>query len=363
MSAAENLCQVVSGKYALERVIGSGAAATVYEAENLLVGKRVALKRLSESLARSPELSAVFLAEARVAARVGHPNIADILDLGLDRDGRPYIVMELLEGETLQQILARRGPLPVPYACELMLQVLAAVDAAHAAGIVHRDLKPANVMVTHPRPHEPRVKVLDFGIAQGLVDVEEQRVASVRWVGTPLYMAPEQGLGCEVDARADVYSASVMMYELLSGELPYQADSVETLLVEALSGHVVPLDERNPAVPSALARLIESGLIGRRDKRLGSVRELADGLCAHVAADRRASFRANVAYSGSPIPLVERKNAPAIPGAPATPRFRVERQDAPPEPAPRPKRWTAVAALAVGFLVGLGASFAAGLWP
>jgi serine/threonine-protein kinase len=384
MSVALEATPVVSGKYALHRLIGTGGAASVYEAENLLVGKRVALKRLSPALARVPALCSAFLAEARVAARVGHPNIADILDIGIDRDGLPYIVMELIEGETLEQIIARRGPLPVPYACELMLQVLAAVDAAHAAGIVHRDLKPANVIVAHPHPDQPKVKVLDFGIAQGLVEAEGQQVASIRWAGTPLYMAPEQALGLEVDARADVYSASVMLYELLTGALPYETSSIDELLARSLGGKRVPILSRLPSLPRSLAEAIEAGLAGKRDQRLGSVRELADVLAAYVAPVRRVSFRALDIPSGEPIPLTGRKQHeswqviglsrassesalrnPRIPSPPPTPR-RIDIVAEEPlgdEPAPRSKqsRWRPALALVLGFALGLAATYAFGL--
>jgi serine/threonine protein kinase len=294
---------------------------------------------------------------------VGHPNIADILDIGIDRDGLPYIVMELIEGETLEQIIARRGPLPVPYACELMLQVLAAVDAAHAAGIVHRDLKPANVIVAHPHPDQPKVKVL---------------------AGTPLYMAPEQALGLEVDARADVYSASVMLYELLTGALPYETSSIDELLARSLGGKRVPILSRLPSLPRSLAEAIEAGLAGKRDQRLGSVRELADVLAAYVAPVRRVSFRALDIPSGEPIPLTGRKQHeswqviglsrassesalrnPRIPSPPPTPR-RIDIVAEEPlgdEPAPRSKqsRWRPALALVLGFALGLAATYAFGL--
>ena len=338
MSVPLATTSVVSGKYVLHRLIGSGGAANVYEAENLLVGKRVALKRLSPDLARDAAVCAAFLGEARVAARVGHPNIADILDLGMDRDGHPYIVMELIEGETLEQVLARRGPLPAAYACELMLQVLAAVDAAHLAGIIHRDLKPSNVMVSHPRPDEPLVKVLDFGIAQGLLEAETSR-----WAGTPLYMAPEQGLGLAVDGRADVYSASVMLYQLLTGELPYEAESRDELLAKSLAGKFVPLRQRVASLPQTLTDVIEAGVTGWPQRRLRSVRALAEGLMPFVAPALRASFRSSGAFSGSPIPLLDKKplervslnvievgsvlseralRDPRIPSPPATPRWQ-----------------------------------------
>ena len=158
MSAAQqpNPVSVLDGKYALLRELGSGGTGTVYEAENLIVGKRIAIKLMNASAFAEPDSQARFVAEARAAARISHANVVDIHDLGVSREGVPYLVMELLRGETLESVIDTRGPLAPAYACELFLQILAGLSAAHAQGIVHCDLKPANVLVTHPRPDRPR---------------------------------------------------------------------------------------------------------------------------------------------------------------------------------------------------------------
>jgi serine/threonine-protein kinase len=203
MSAAQHphAFSVLDGKYALLRELGAGGTGTVYEAENLIVGKKVAIKVMNPGAFAEKNAHARFVTEARAAARIAHANVVDIHDLGVGKDGIPYMVMELLRGETLENLIHTNGPLAPSYACELFLQVLAGLSAAHAQGLVHCDLKPANVMVTHPRPDRPLVKVLDFGVARG-VEAAQQVDHSV--MGTPMYMAPEQVTGDPVDFRTDV---------------------------------------------------------------------------------------------------------------------------------------------------------------
>src|SRR6266850_6557327 len=198
--------QTISGKYKLLRLLGEGAAGNVWEAENLLVGRHVAIKILHASVASRPDMQQRFLAEARLSAKLAHPNVVDVYDLGRTDEGTPYIVMELLDGETLEKMLARRHRLPAPVACELMMQVLGTLVAAHKLDIVHRDLKPANIMLVYPRPDQPLVKVLDFGVAQG-IQAEGLAPEAGMLFGTPEYMAPEQAAGAKVDARCDVYAA------------------------------------------------------------------------------------------------------------------------------------------------------------
>lgn len=290
---------LIDDKYELVRELGRGEAGTVHEATHRVIGKPVALKLLSHV---SPEAMASVIREARAAARIDHPNVIDILDTGLDSQGRAYVVMELLRGETLQQMIASRGPLPAPYACELMLQVLAAASAAHRVGVVHRDLKPANVFVTHPTPHEPVVKVLDFGLAETGDHFHPG-------AGTPAYMPPEQALGLELDGRADIFSASVMLYELISGCLPYRVSTVEQQFVATYAGRFVPLREVTPSVSRELAWAIERGLAGNRDARYQSADEMIERIqpFASSAALKRSG------RSLAPIPLVQRRQRKTFP--------------------------------------------------
>jgi serine/threonine protein kinase len=311
MASALSAPRVLGGKYALGRVLGSGTQGAVYEAENLLVGKKVAVKVMSRDLARDGSLRDAFLTEARITARVAHPHVVDVIDLGLDREGTPFIVMELLEGETLSEILERRGPLPLPYACELMAQVLEAVAAAHREGIVHCDLKPSNVFVSHRRPDQPVVKVFDFGIAEG--GMHTRRGGA----GTPLYMAPEQAVGADVDARADVFAAGAMLYEMLTGEPPFPFDSLRQIVIAAQCGNFEPLDARVPGIPPEISAAVELALTANRELRLQSVHGLLAVLSLHASGPRRTKSPPSQA-SGEPIPLVA-KPAPAQQAAPRDP--------------------------------------------
>ncbi len=298
---------LVAGKYALVRELGVGGSATVFEAEHALVGKPVALKLLHPELRSRPQIVERFLAEARAAATVRHDNVVDIHDVGVDDDGSAYMVMELLRGETLAEILAARGPLPFPYACELMLQVLAALAAAHAQGIVHRDLKPSNVMVTHPHPDRPRVKVLDFGIAKGVLSRAHDQPPDGALLGTPVYMAPEQMLGRDVDARADIYAAGVMLYELVGGVRPAGGASPMELLRAVLQGDHTPIGELCPELPDALGDAIESALSVSADMRPPSASLLAQQLAPFVERQHQPSLAASMGASLEPIPLVDGK--------------------------------------------------------
>ncbi|HEY3235579.1 MAG TPA: serine/threonine-protein kinase, partial [Polyangiaceae bacterium] len=295
---------VLDGKYALLRELGSGAAGRVYEAENLIVGKRVAIKVLDRELAKLPAIRARFVSEARAAARIGHANVVDIYDLGMSANGEPYLVMELLSGETLSEIIRTRGPIPAEYACELMLQMLAGLGAAHQHGIVHRDLKPANIIVTHPRPDRPLVKVLDFGIAEGLLEA----VSDGGIWGTPQYMAPEQALGQQVDERADVYSAGAILFEMLSSVPAFNGTNDREILARVLLGKRPGLLEVNPKAPATLAELVESALSTDREHRLKNVAEFARRLAPFVSQNRVFSLLPNLAFASDPVPLLDARD-------------------------------------------------------
>lgn len=312
---------VLAGKYALMRKLGAGTSGSVYEAENLLIGRRVAVKLLSPSFAARADLRAAVISEARIAARIDHPNVVDIRDIGLDSAGVPFIVMELLEGETLAEILAARGPLPLPYACELMLQVLGALAAAHREGIIHRDLKPANVMVTHLAPDRPEVKVLDFGISEGLVEGDHGNLGAS---GTPLYMPPEQALGLELDERADLYSACAVFYEMLTGEPPFGGLTAPEILQASLWGKFTPLGERLPDLPRALADAIDGGLSAYRGRRPANAMALSRIIGEPAEPTRSSGVRCLPPRPSDPIGLVPRVTAkPEPPPVPPAPRVAV----------------------------------------
>jgi serine/threonine protein kinase len=304
MSAAQqpNPVSVLDGKYALIRELGSGGTGTVYEAENLIVGKKIAIKLMNADAFAERDSQARFVAEARAAARISHANVVDIHDLGISRDGVPYIVMELLRGETLEGVIDTRGPLAPAYACELFLQVLAGLSAAHAQGIVHCDLKPANVLVTHPRPDRPLVKVLDFGIARG---VEAAHNADLVVMGTPMYMAPEQVTGDPVDFRTDVYQACAMLFAMLAGTDPFEANTTRDVMKLVAKGRPKDLQALVPELPSELVRVVRDGMAVKPRERIQSAEELAERLRPFVNAQHFVSLVPQDRQgSGQPIPLI-----------------------------------------------------------
>jgi serine/threonine-protein kinase len=213
---------VLADRYEILRRIGEGGMGAVYEARHTVIGKRVAVKVLLEKFLEKPELVARLLQEARLASSIGHENIVDVTDFGTTADGRGFVVMEFLEGESLAQLVIRDAPLPVERSLRIARQVASALGAAHDKGIVHRDVKPENVYLVR-RADADYVKVVDFGVSKAVHTREEgpewQRLTRTGMVlGTPLYMSPEQARGGEdIDARADIWAVGVLLYECLTG--------------------------------------------------------------------------------------------------------------------------------------------------
>ena len=213
---------LIDGKYRIQRLIGDGGMGSVYEARHEFLGIPVALKFLHTDLAKRPGLAARFLQEARVSATIQSPHVCHVTDVDTASDGSPFLVMELLTGESLQSLLTRQGKLSVDYSIDFALQILAGLEAAHALGVVHRDLKPDNVFIT-PSASGPLLKLIDFGIAKLRESNEFKKELTRAGVimGTPEYMAPEQLYAAhEVDHRADLYSLGVILFEMLSRARP-----------------------------------------------------------------------------------------------------------------------------------------------
>ncbi len=295
---------LIDNKYAIVRSLGDGATGTVHEAENILVGKRVAIKVLHSHLAKDTDLRARFFAEARAASRIAHQHVVDIYDLGIQPDGSVYIVMELLRGETLESIIETRGAIAPAYGCELMLQMLSGLAAAHAERIVHRDLKPANIIVTHPRPDRPHVKVLDFGIAKGLFEAGSGPAEEGVLLGTPLYMSPEQARGEDVDERADIYSAAAILYEMLCGRPPYLASTPPSLFAKSRRGDAPPVSRLAANVPQELAWVIARAMAPNPRDRTPTVQAFARELMPFLPSDRPINSIIPLgAPSPAPIPL------------------------------------------------------------
>lgn len=266
----------VDGKYWVERVIGKGGMGVVVAATHLQLGQRVALKFLHGDSRQDPEAVARFLREARAAVRLRSEHVGRVLDVGTLDDGSPYIVMEFLEGEDLAAVLARRGPLAPALAVDLVLQACLALAEAHAARIVHRDLKPSNLFLTRRPDGSSLVKVVDFGIAKAHGTLNAELTASTAIMGSPGYMAPEQLKSSrDVDARADLWSLGVVLYELITGRRPYVAESVTAMAVKIATEDPPPLP---PSVPRPLAAAILRCLAREPDRRFADVAALAAAL-------------------------------------------------------------------------------------
>ena len=278
---------VVGGRYRLDRVLGRGAAGIVYEATHLVVGKRVAIKCLYPFVAQNRDQVARFFREARIAAGVDHPNVVHVFDGGTDGDLH-FLVMELVSGEPLSDHFAR-GLAPVVDTVQLFLRIAHGVSALHEAGVVHRDLKPDNVLLAGP---ERAPKVLDFGISKLRAAGAPSHLTTLGAVmGTPYYMAPEQVTDTRnVDARADVYSLGVMLYEALTGRLPYEGESVLEIYRQVTEGRCVPAHHHRPEVPPALSAAVAKALRADREDRYADVRAMREALAA-VSFDGRDDGR------------------------------------------------------------------------
>jgi len=286
--------RVLDGKYRLVRLIGEGGMGSVYEAEHTVLHRRAAVKVLHAEYAGSREAVDRFLREALAASAIGHPNIIEVHDVGQEPDGTTFIVMELLKGQDMGSLLAMEGRLDPPRVVAIVLQVLSALHEAHRKGIVHRDMKPDNVFLAiDPRLRE-EVKLLDFGVAkiQGCLEGTESMslTRTGMTLGTPYYIAPEQARGRkDIDARVDLWALGVMMYEMLSGRLPFEGEGYNQIISSVLLDDHVPLLEVAPDVPVHLAEIVELALVKDRSLRYQSAAEMiGDLLPLH---DEQAIYR------------------------------------------------------------------------
>ncbi|WP_232293479.1 serine/threonine-protein kinase [Stigmatella aurantiaca] len=278
---AEALTGQSFGSFRIVRELGRGGMGSVWLAEHGLIQKRVAVKVLHAHLVRDSRLVERFLSEARTLTRVQHPNVVSLFDVNL-REGRPYLVMEYLEGQSLAAFA--QGPLAPALAVELLSQVCDALGAAHAHGIVHRDIKPANVFLVPTAQGGHRVKLLDFGIAKLLSAAPEERMStqSGTLLGTPEFMAPEQCGGEPVDGRADLYAAGVLGYQLVTGQLPFTGNHPAEMLLAHLMKPPPLAHEACAAVPVALSRVLERAMAKRPEDRFASAAALREALQATV---------------------------------------------------------------------------------
>jgi serine/threonine-protein kinase len=283
---------VLSGRYQIERLIGEGGMGAVYQAEHMHMRKRLAVKVLHPEMSRLPEVVARFEREAMAAAHIEHPNVAAATDFGKLDDGSFFLVLEYVEGQDLRRAI-QQGRLELGRALHVARQVASALGRAHAIGIVHRDLKPENIMLVTRDGETDFVKILDFGIAKVPIgefagDLKEpgQALTQLGMVyGTPEYMAPEQALGQPVDARADLYSLGVILFEMLTSGRPYEHESKVTLLGMHVAAPIPRMRDRVPQanIPPALDAIVTRLLAKDRAQRFADARELIEALDACTA--------------------------------------------------------------------------------
>jgi serine/threonine-protein kinase len=320
----------LDGKYKIVREIGSGAMGVIYVARHLTLGRSVAIKVLRPELTQDPELAKRFEQEARAASAIGHPHIVDVFDLGRTPAGGRYMVMELLDGRSLAGVLQDEGALPARRAIDLVLQVLAALGAAHKSGIVHRDLKPENVFVVETEDRPSFVKLLDFGIskvldrAQGAAAPRETQFGTI--LGTPAYMSPEQARGATdlVDHRTDLWAAGIVLYEALVGRAPFRGDNYNAVIIAIMEGQHERAASLVEGLSPAVDEVIEKALAPKREDRWESARAMREALIA--AADAQLPVAAREVDSvvkppaprrpSTPLPVMDGSTPPPAPVLP-----------------------------------------------
>lgn len=278
------LGSVLAGKYTVVERLSGGGMGTVYKAEHTLMRRTVAIKVLKPQLLQQNEAEEFikrFEREAQTSSRIRHPNAVTIFDFG--REGNnPYLVMEYIEGQTLKSLLSLGGAMPLGQVTAIMDQVCGAATAAHRVGILHRDLKPDNIMVTRLEDGQEHAVVLDFGIAKVFDggDLGQTMTQTGNILGTPYYMSPEQVLNKELDPRSDVYALSVILYQMLTGDVPFRADSAPQLMMRHVNDLFVPVRQKRPDLdlPESVELVVAKGMAKNRDKRFSTAQELAEAL-------------------------------------------------------------------------------------
>ncbi|MEO7730987.1 MAG: serine/threonine-protein kinase [Kofleriaceae bacterium] len=353
---------VADGRYEVVRELGQGGMGTVYLARQVAMDRMVALKLISAGAVRSPEAAVRFEREMKLTAKIEHPNTIRVYDFG-EIEGHLYLTMELLRGRSLGEVLAETPRLPLDRIVRIATQVARALQAAHAEGVVHRDLKPDNVMLLAQYDERDVVKVLDFGVAKSMDEGQAHMTATGAVIGTPMYLSPEQAMGGAIDARSDLYSFGVVLYQMAAGRLPFTASSITGLLVAHVTELPPPLLEVAPDVHPGLAALVDELLRKEPAGRPSSARDVErrlDAIASHAGMSRMMSFDTMPAYATGMPPQATQlpPHGTALPphGTALPPHGTALPPHGTALPAPPPARrgalWASLAALAI---IGTGA--------
>jgi serine/threonine-protein kinase len=349
---------LLNQRYKVISQIGSGGMALVFKAQDLSLGRLVAIKVLRERYTGDGQFLDRFLHEARAAANLTHPNIVTVHDFGEDA-GRYYMVMEFIEGENLKTIIRNGAPFSIDRTLDFATQICAGVGYAHRAGLVHCDIKPQNVLVTP----EGRVKVTDFGIARALITIKPNEMNDVVW-GSPQYFAPEQAAGESPTPASDVYSIGIMLYEMLTGRLPFQAESPQALAMMHLRDEPPPLSLYNPGVPEAIERIVRKVLAKEPSARYRTADQLGHILISYK--ERGADLTAGRPAVGKSTSSPAAADSPALRGTAPTRRAKPRLRPQPASvPAPEEQYygeeeegegvdWLAIVLGAVALVAALG---------
>jgi serine/threonine protein kinase len=300
-SAADPLIGcLLPGGYLIRELMAEGGMGRIYRAEQRALERLVAVKVIHPHLAGDADVAARFLVEARAASRINHPNAVTVFAFGKTPAGQPYLVMQLLAGKQLSRVDEDEGPLPLERIVDILSQVLAALEQAHSMSVVHQDVKPDNIIVERLRSRSDLVKVIDFGLAHLLAESSELLSPVVG--GTPAYMSPEHARGERVDGRSDLYSVGVILYELLTGRLPFEAASTTEMLLAVLNKAPVDPREHVPlrSIPDALAEATMRALSKKAADRFQTAGDFAAAMQQAVPPRRAYAHAYSSAHEPNP---------------------------------------------------------------
>jgi serine/threonine protein kinase len=344
--------QVIAGRFRLVSILGTGGMGAVWAARHLTLNVDVAVKFIDPAANAQNEAALKrFDQEAKAAAAIQSPHIVNILDYGKDQSGRPYLAMELLKGEDLEQRLSREGPLPLADLQKIIGEACKGLTAAHSTGVIHRDLKPENVFLTEG--HDGMiVKLLDFGIARTDPAISDHGNLTMtgQLIGTPMFMSPEQALGKrDLDGRSDLYSLAVVAFKCLTGQLPYdEADTVGEIIVAITTKEPRDLLELRKDLPPAVVAWMKKCLAKSRDDRYQTAKEMADALTEACEVRRMAASFSGLEVDDTVPPATDFDKIEPAPKLVMTrsrnsepPKATPARQ-APPEPEPRSRAWVSL---------------------